>query len=98
MLPARPSGAGARRHSGDLFALLHCDSESVLDLRVAALAYHSLHAGLDMNIFSFAISFQNNLRVPLKRSDGQAQWQNPCNTKRLLSLLVIRVINRHRKV
>ena len=31
-----------------------------------------------------------NLRVPLKRSDGRAQWQNPCDTKRLLSLLVIR--------
>ena len=25
-----------------------------------------------------------NLRVPLKRSDGREQWQNPCNTKRLL--------------
>ena len=24
-----------------------------------------------------------NLRVPLKRSDGREQWQNPCNTKRL---------------
>ena len=29
--------------------------------------------------------------VPLKRSDGRAraQWQNPCDKKRLLSLLVI---------
>ena len=26
-----------------------------------------------------------NLRVPLKRSDGREQWQNPCNTKRLFS-------------
>ena len=39
-----------------------------------------------------------DLRVPLQRSDGRAQWQNPCDTKRLLSLLVIRAINRHRKV
>ena len=30
-----------------------------------------------------------NLRVPLQRSNGRAQWQNPCDTKRLLSLLVI---------
>ena len=39
-----------------------------------------------------------NLRVPLQRSDGRAQWQNPCYTKRLLSLIVIRAINIHRKV
>ena len=45
-----------------------------------------------------------NLRVPLKRSDGRAQWQNPCDTKHckktssLLSLLVIRAVNRDRKV
>ena len=38
------------------------------------------------------------VRVPLKWRDGRAQWQNPCDTKRLLSLLVIRAINRHRKV
>ena len=31
-----------------------------------------------------------NLRVPLKRGDGRAQSQNPCDTKRLLSLFVIR--------
>ena len=31
-----------------------------------------------------------DLRVPLKRSEGRAQWQNPCDTKHLLSLLVIR--------
>ena len=41
---------------------------------------------------------RTNLRVPLKRSDGLAQWQNPCDTKRFLSLLVIRAIYRHRKV
>ena len=34
-----------------------------------------------------------NLRVPQQRSDGRAQWQNPCDIKRLLSLLVIRAIN-----
>ena len=41
-----------------------------------------------------------NLCVPrLKRSDGRAQWQIPCNTKRLSSLLmlVIRAIIIHRK-
>ena len=38
------------------------------------------------------------IRVPLKRTDGRAQWQNPCDTKRLLSLLVIRAMHRHRKV
>ena len=35
------------------------------------------------------------LRVPL---NDRAQWQDLCDTKRLLSLLVIRVIYRHRKV
>ena len=39
-----------------------------------------------------------NLRVPLKRSDSCAQWQNPCDTKRSSSLLVIRAIYRHCKV
>ena len=36
--------------------------------------------------------------VRVSDSHGRAQWQNPCDTKRLLSLLVIRAINRHRKV
>ena len=37
--------------------------------------------------------------VPLQRSDGLVQWQNPCDTKRLSSsLLVIRAIDIHRKV
>ena len=31
-------------------------------------------------------------------SDGRAQWQNPCDMKRLLSLLVISAINIRRKV
>ena len=39
-----------------------------------------------------------NLRVPLKRSDGRAQWQNPYYANRLFSLLVIQAINRLRKV
>ena len=39
-----------------------------------------------------------NLRVPLQRSDDRAQWQNPCDTKRWLSLLVTRAINIHRTV
>ena len=49
---------------------------------------------------SYYLRYQNrtNLRVPLKWSDGRAQWQNPCDTKRLLSLLVILAIYRHRKV
>ena len=34
-----------------------------------------------------------NLCVPLQRSEGRAQMQNPYDTKRLLSLLVIRAIN-----
>ena len=38
-----------------------------------------------------------NLRVPMQRSDGRAQW-HPCNMKRLLSLLVIRATNINRKV
>ena len=39
-----------------------------------------------------------NLRTQLQQSDGLALWQNPCNTKRLLSLLVIQAINVHSKV
>ena len=39
-----------------------------------------------------------NLRLPPKRNDGRAQWQNPCDKKRSLSLLMIRAIYRHRKV
>ena len=38
-----------------------------------------------------------NLCVPLQRSDDQALWQNQCNAKRLLSLLVIWAINIHSK-
>ena len=39
-----------------------------------------------------------NLRVPLQPSDDRAQWQNPCDTKRLSPLLVTWDINIHRKV
>ena len=34
-----------------------------------------------------------NLRVPLQRSDDRTQQQNPCDTKRLLSLLMTRATN-----
>ena len=32
-----------------------------------------------------------NLRAPLQRNDDRAKWQNPSDTKRLLSLLVTQV-------
>ena len=46
------------------------------------------------------LRYQNRSRiyVPLKRSDGGAKWQNPSDRKRVLSLLVILAIYRHREV
>ena len=48
------------------------------------LTFRIVKVNLSLLMTSGSTKQMTNLRVPLKLSDGRAQWQNPCDTKRLL--------------
>ena len=97
----RCSGPG----SGDILSLrlVLCHSAATCSL---SSGYHcqpepasaKLQAAVSESLADPCSKQMTNLRVLLKRSYDRAQWQNPCDKKRLLSLLATRDTKLFRKV
>ena len=65
----------------------HCAKKSNFILQISKKIYLLVCLSI-IGIPECQVSKQmTNLRMPLLWSDDQVQWQNPCDTERLLSLL-----------